>query len=182
MIIKPKIRQTDPQWYRRLQETILGIIDELRQVKVKGDGITTRVTRNGDGSTVHAVTHPPVYAKITADNGDGTYHAVEQIWDASANDWTDKTNGRTFDSNSDTEPPIQEEDNVQGLPDGGELVVLVRKHVDDEGNKQWIFRTRLQGTWEATTDASSGKITLKRLNSDGSLAGTGQSFDVIPSS
>lgn len=122
------------------------------------------------------------YAKITADNGDGTYNATEQIWDASANDWKDKTDGRTFDTNSDTEPPIQEWNNTTGLTTDGSLTVSVRKHVDDEGNKQWIFRTRLQGTWEATTDASSGKITLKRLNSDGSLAGTGQSFDVIPSS
>lgn len=77
-------------------------------------------------------------ARISSDNGDGTYDAVEQKWDGTQ--WVDNTEGLSWDGNSDTEPPIYEIDGISGL----QIDRIVRPSIyyNPDGSSGWVFSAK----------------------------------------
>ncbi len=124
---------------------------------------------NANGNTVTETVYyalPPDEAMTVVTNDDmtsnDTFYQVEYV-DASGN-----KNGET----------AQAKRPYDTLINSGTYGTLVR---DSNGDEVFDPLVTLNGIWEATADASSGTITAKRVNADGSLASPEKTFDVLPS-
>jgi hypothetical protein len=135
---KPILRAGDPAFVRDLKTSVLQIYERLERQKMRGDGATFAVQEGPGGTTGHALLDSVRIAKLTVNNDDGTYDGTEQVWDDSADAWTDDPKGFSFG----TSPipalrPIDGRDDLDVTND--DMYVVVWQHVGDDGENNWFF-------------------------------------------
>jgi hypothetical protein len=78
---------------------------------------------------------PHIHAKITADDGDGTYSATEQVWTSGA--WANKSGGLVWDGTGSNLPQLTEMNKLPGTLIGDVVEVLPTS--DSTAVAQWRF-------------------------------------------
>jgi hypothetical protein len=78
---------------------------------------------------------PHIHAKITADDGDGTYSATEQVWTSGA--WANKSGGLVWDGTGTNLPQLTEMNSLPGTLVGDVVEVLPTS--DSTAVAQWRF-------------------------------------------
>ena len=139
---KPQINANDTPFTADLKRAISGLMDEQKRLRLTGDGVTFRVSAGVDGTKGHAIMPRRVLlAKLTDNNDDGTYDAVEVEWDAGASAWVTKTGGVTWDGTAGNQEPLLELAGTDDLDDAvtaNQIVIAVHTLTDDR-EPLWVF-------------------------------------------
>ncbi len=100
------------------------------------------------------------------------------VWEATADASSGTITAKRVNEDGSLASPEKTFDVYSNNIYSGDRGILVQSA---DGKIVFIAQDTYKYVWEATADASSGTITAKRVNADGSLASPEKTFDVLPS-